>query len=121
MTEELFETCQPKVPQALVRAEPAVSLFKWTRVQSAVVDPSAHSSLDQPGILERLDVFRHRCERRVKRLGQLGHGMFAPCEAVKDGTPSRVAQRMKDEIEVVGLINHMVEYASAAEYCQPIG
>ena len=69
-------------------------------VEPAQMGAPAHLALDQPGVLQRLDVLRGRSERDRKRFRELAHRPFAARELAQHPPPGRVAQGTKDGVQL---------------------
>jgi hypothetical protein len=72
--------------------------------------PSRASSPKKLRPFQDLNVLRNGLERHVERLGQLRHRPFFFGNSAQNFAPSRVGQRLKNVIEMVGTrLNHLVE------------
>jgi len=83
------------------------------------VRAAAHLATDQPGVLQRLDVFRGRRERHGKGLCKLAYRSFPTGELAKHSPTRGIAEGVKDGIELRPIFNHMVEYRHPAPDSQP--
>jgi hypothetical protein len=71
----------------------------------ATLDPPPHQS----GLLQRLDVLGGAGESHVEGEGEFTDAALALGEALKNGAPRRVRQRVKDGIQICDLMfNHVV-------------
>jgi hypothetical protein len=111
MAEQLDESLEPRIPEAFVGTKPVVGALERTRIDTAVVDASAHGAFHQAGPLQGLDVLRRCGKGHVVRCRQLADGQLPFGEPPKHGTPSVVAERTEHEVEArLSLFNHVVEY-----------
>lgn len=121
MTEQLDESLDARVPEALIASQPVVCSSEWPWIDAAVVNPSAHGSLHESGTLERLDVFRRRREGDAKGRREFAHGLLAPCEALQHRATRAVPECAEDEVEACRLMfNHMVECTRAVAIVNPM-
>jgi len=63
LPEEPFERIQTVGPEALVEVQPPVGAGERSGVETAQMGAAAHLAPDQPGFLQRLNVFRGGLER----------------------------------------------------------
>jgi hypothetical protein len=94
--------------------EPVVRTLEWPRVDTAVVNASAHGAPHETGPLERLDVLGRRGERDPVRRRQLAHRQLSLGEPLEHRAPGVVAQCSKNEVQSCLMFNHIVEYQRAA-------
>lgn len=113
MAQQLGEPLEARIPEAFVTAQPIVRARQGARIDAAVMDASAHSSLNEPGFLEPLDVFGRGGERHAIGRCQLANGLLSLGESLEHRASGPVAERPEDEIEACVLFNHMVEHISA--------
>jgi hypothetical protein len=113
MAEQLGEPLEPRIPEAFVGTKPVVGALERTRIDTAVVDASAHSAFHQAGPLQGLDVLRCCGKGHVVRCRELANGQLPFGEPPEHGTASVIAERPEDEVESrLNLFNHVVEYMS---------
>src|SRR5215210_5588859 len=112
MPEQLDQPVDARIPEAFVVPEPVVGPLQRPRVAPAVVDASPHRPFHQAGPLEGLDVLRRRCQRHPVRCGELANRLLPLGESGEHGPAGVVAEGTEDEVEVAGMLNHMVEYAT---------
>jgi hypothetical protein len=94
--EELFEHVQTLGPEALVEAQPLVSISEWSGVEMAQMGATAHLATDQPGILQRFDVFRGSRKRNSKRFRELTHRSLTEGKFAKHSSSRGIAEGVKD-------------------------
>lgn len=121
MPEQLDQPLDARIPEAFVVAEPVVRTLEGPRVDAAVVDASANGAFHKTSPLEGLDVFRHRGERHSVWCGELADGLLALGEPPEHRPPGVVAEGAEDEVESLGMFNHMVEYDARHDKCQRYG
>lgn len=94
-------------------------------VQPTQVRAPAHFALYQAGLLEGAHMLGRRCERHGEWLGQLAHRAFAARQRLQHAAPRRVAECVKDAVELTGcgglIFNHEVENINACNDGQPFG
>ncbi len=79
-------------------------------IEPAVVDPTLFAPSEEPRFFQDLQVLRHRGERDVERLGELGDTVLARRQSRQDRAPRRIGERPEGPIERLGIINHIVNY-----------
>lgn len=106
---ETFQFGEAPGPEVFVEAEPFAGAGQRPGFQSADMRASAHLAADQPGLFERLDMFRGGGERHFEGFGQLADRLFAIGELAQHVPSGRIAKGVKDGVELEGvLFNHMV-------------
>lgn len=110
MAEQLDEPFDPRIPEALVAAEPVVGALERSRVDAAVVDAPAYGAFHEPGPIQRLDVLRGRGERHPIWRRELANSVLALCKSLEHAAPGLVTECAEDEVEPrVIMFNHTVE------------
>ena len=113
--EQPVEDVEALGPEALVEAQPLERAGERSGIEAADMGAAAHLAADQPGMLQRLDVFRGGGERNRKRFGELAHGAFAVGQLAQHLPARGVAERVEDRVEPVSLLfNHVVECSEGA-------
>ena len=64
-----------------------------------MMDPPLASTLEQPGLLQDLQVLRDRGERHLERLREVRDARLSESEPREDGAPGRVRERGEGPIE----------------------
>ena len=115
----MIERIQAINPEAFVDFEPGTGVLQRGRIDPAHPFPSPRFARHEPGALKHAQVFRHRCERNRKWLGEMADGGFPLRQAIKDGTAGGIGKRPEDMIET--FFNHLVESIHSGADTQPFG
>jgi hypothetical protein len=86
----VFEAVQVRGPELAVGGKPLVELGEWLRSDPVQAALRIRSGLDEPGVLEDAEVFRHRRLAEAQLLDELPDGPFAVTEEVEDRQPARL-------------------------------
>src|SRR3954469_12422956 len=95
-----LECVEAAGPEAFVESEPGVGAGERPWREAAEMRAAAHLAVDQPCIFQRLDVLRSRRKRDRERFGQLANGSFAIDELAQHAPARRVAESVKDRVEL---------------------
>jgi hypothetical protein len=78
--------------------------------------------MDQPRILECLDVLRGCRERHIEWLGKLTDRSLSLGQLAQHPSARGIAKGVEDGVEMDGaMFNHKVEYERARDDCQLVG
>lgn len=109
MVEIAPECIELLVPETFVLSDPAGGGLHGLGVQLTTNHPPFLGALDQAGRLQHGKVFHEPGKRHAVGFGQLADGGGASAQPFKHGTPCRVGQRGKNEVELlIHIVNHMV-------------
>jgi hypothetical protein len=121
MPEQLDQPVYARIPETFVVTEPVVGPLERPRVDAAIMDASPHRPFHQAGPLEGLDVLRRRSQRHPVGCGELADRLLPLGEPGEHGSAGVIAEGTEDEVEIAGMLNHMVEYGPEHDDCQPFG
>ena len=103
-------------------AEPLVGAGERAGIEAADMGPSADLAADEAGMFQHFDMLGRAGEADRERLRQLAHRALSVGKMAEHPAPRGVAEGVEHQIQSGRIkINHVVEYASVKDDCQPIG
>src|SRR4051794_22244286 len=101
LSEMTLEPIEALVPEALVRVHPNGHLAQGFAAKRDDDLPTLPSTLDEPGSLKQLQVFRHRVQSRVERLCDIRESGRSLRQLPNDRSPGRVRNGAEDVTQVI--------------------
>ena len=120
--EKSIKGVESSLPVVSELFEEGIGLVQPVEFGPATVGASLFNLLDQPCILEHLDVLRDGGKRHVEWLGKRSDAALSGRKPSENRSPRLIGERVKDTVHLsCRILNHMVENSPVRFECQPYG
>jgi len=100
------------LPIGAPAGEPPFRSREGLRIDAAGANTPCLFRSHEPAGLEHLEVLQHGGERHVERPGEVAHCHWSSAQPLDHDAPSRVGERLKDEVERAGMVKHRLNHTA---------
>ena len=104
------EIVERVLPEDAIEGEPVVGLLHGSYGEAAHADTTGFLLLDEPCVLEHVEMFEDGRHRDVVGTGQFGDGSLSALQGGEYSSTRRVTESRKGGVEAGRILNHTVMY-----------